>query len=229
MAHVDLVPVRNRTLSAHVVDQLREAIVCGHIAPGTKLLEVELAQKLGVSRGPLREAIRVLVEQGLVTNVPYTGNFVTRITPEQLEEIYSFRTVLERFAFSLLWDKRTAAYHEELDRRHLELRTAIDKGDGALAIAAELRLHSFPYEFCGHGLLRESWNSLRGRLQVYFTLHQRAHDRPGPARDAHDRYVALAKGDDLDAMLEHIAEHMQQGLHTVIEFVRSQQPRSAAG
>lgn len=224
MGQVDIAPVRNRTLSAHVVDQLHDAIVGGKIVPGTKLLEVELAQQLGVSRGPLREAIRVLVEQGLVTHVPYTGNFVTRITPGQLKEIYSFRSALERFAFGLLWDRRSGAYHEELDRRHLELRKAIDAGDGILAIAAELHLHSFAYEFSGHGLLLESWNNLRGRLQVYFILHQRAHHRPGPARDAHDRYVALAKGDDLEAMLAHIGEHMQQGLDTVIAFIRTRQP-----
>ncbi len=219
MSDLDLAPARDRTLRAHAVEELRLAIVSGRLTPGAKLTELELAQQLGVSRGPLREAIRALIGQGLLRTVPYTGVFVADVTPKNLREIYSFRTELEQFAFRLLWPIRDDSFATQLARRHDKLRAAVGRDDGATAIARELELHSLPYEFAGHDLLLESWENLRSRLQFYFSLHQRAHGRHGPRRDAHEIYVKLALGHDLEAMLDHITEHMQQGLSRVIDFV----------
>lgn len=202
-----------------MVEHLRDAILAGEIAPGAKLIEADLSRQLGVSRAPLREAIRELVEQKLLKSVPYTGTFVPEITASELNEIYSMRAVLESFAFRLLWDRRDAGFREELNRRYQALLDAIDADDGGAAIKTEMALHSYGYEFAGHRILLDTWQALRGRLQFYFAIHQQAHRRHGPRRDAHDHYVELAVGDDLDAMLEHIQTHMRQGLNAVVDYV----------
>jgi len=220
MSVLNLKPIhKNRTLRANVAEQLKEAIINGDLAPGTKLVESQLSSLLGVSRGPLREAIRQLVDQGLIESIPYTGTYVANITVHAIQELYSFRTELEQFAFKLLWDNRNEAFYNELTLQYKKLTLAVKSNDRVAAIFEELELHNVVYKHCGHELLLETWQRLRGRLHLYFTLHQKAHNRTGPLIDAHDKYVNLAHGDDLEAMLDHVTEHMQQGYSKVERLV----------
>ncbi len=220
MNSLNIKPIsKDRTLRANVVEQLREAIISGDIPPRTKLVETKLSELLGVSRGPLREAIRQLVDQGLIESIPYTGTYVVDITVKNIQELYSFRTELERFAFTVVWEKRTPQFYQELEAQHKRLIRAIKDQDSAATIFEELELHNIVYKHCGHELLKETWQRLRGRLHLYFTLHQKAHDRTGPKITAHERYVELAFQNDLPLMLEYVSAHMQQGYSKVEEYV----------
>lgn len=215
----ELRPVEDRTRRSQITAQLRGLIVSGQLEPGTRLTEQSLAEHLGVSRAPLREAIRELVEAGLLVSEPYKGLFVRKVTRKDLDELYSLRTALEQLAFRHLWPRRTAAARENLRERSRRLDAAIVAAEPELAIERELVLHSWCYECSGHTLLLQTWQRMLPHLQFYFALHQRAHGRPGPLREAHDVYVALACGDDLDAMLAHLETHMRQGLAKVIGFI----------
>ncbi len=213
-------PVEDRTRRSQIVSRLRELIVTGQVEPGGRLTEADLAERLGVSRAPLREAIRELVESGLVVSEPYKGLFVRSVTRRDLEELYSLRTALEQFAFRQAWPLRTKAAKRDLLDRNTALDAAIAAGDDPRrAIELELRLHSWCYELSGHSLLNQTWMRMLPNLQFYFTLHQKAHKRPGPLREAHDLYVRLACGEDLEAMLAHLEKHMRQGLETTLIFV----------
>lgn len=207
------------TLRERLVAVLRKAVLEATLPPGSRLVETKLSEQLGVSRGPLREAIFELVKEGLLEQIPFRGTVVRSLSVEDIQEIYSFRTLLESFAFKLVWDKRTPDYERMLDSRHRALNYAIYAGDQQQAITREMDLHGLVYEFSRHGSLIESWNLLRGRLHFYMTLHQQAHKRSAALPDAHDRYVELAKGDDLDAMLREVEEHMRRGLDTLEAFV----------
>ncbi|MEI8267842.1 MAG: GntR family transcriptional regulator [Betaproteobacteria bacterium] len=209
------------TIRAQVVDRLRHAILTGELVPGSALIETSLAARFDVSRAPLREALRQLVEEGLVVTVPYTGTRVTQLSVPDLHEIQSMRIALERFAFEQAWPRRDEAFRRELQRRHDHLTCAIDLGDDAASIEAELALHGLVYETTGHRLLQRSWAGLRGRLQLYWAAHHRAHGARGPRRDSHDRYVNLAMGDDLPQMLDEVSEHMKRGAQVTEQFVRS--------
>ena len=210
---------RGYTLREQTTKVLYNAIVGGQIRPGTQLKESRLAAELGVSRGPLREAMRQLVEEGLLESIPYRGTFVRPLTPENIREIYSFRTVQESFAFRLVWDRRDESFFKALHNRHLSLLDSIETSDAMLTITRELDLHALVYEYSDHQLLLDTWQMLRNRLQIYFAYHQRAHNRIGPARDAHEAYVTNAKGSSLEAMLSEVEAHTQRGLETLIEFV----------
>src|SRR5689334_8253936 len=97
MGQASLAPTPRRPLCADVTNRIRAAIQQGQLRPDTPLIERDLAQSLGVSRVPVREAIRTLVEEGVVKKVPHRGAFVYALTREEIEEIYSLRIVLERF------------------------------------------------------------------------------------------------------------------------------------
>jgi DNA-binding GntR family transcriptional regulator len=216
---VALQPISDSTLRGRCVDQLRDLIVTGDLVPGSRLTETELASALGVSRGPLREAIRELVDIGLVVSAPYKGLFVRKMTRNDLEEIYSLRTALERFAFQICWPQRNEKALLDLHKRRDVLQAAADDpSDRNNAITKELELHSWCYELSGHKLLQQSWRRLRPNLQFYFAVHHKAHARTGPFPLSHDTYVRLASGNNLDAMLEHLDEHMRQGLETTVIF-----------
>ena len=111
-------PKRNETLREQMVETLRNAVISGAIPPGQKLVEAQIAEQLGVSRGPLREAMRQLVEEGLLEHIPYRGTMVKTVTVQDLEEIYSFRILLETFAFKLVWQHRGPSFLETMDARH---------------------------------------------------------------------------------------------------------------
>jgi DNA-binding GntR family transcriptional regulator len=203
--------IAKSTFREHIVERIRAAILSGELAPGAPLIETALAAQFDVSRAPLREAVRQLVEEGWLITVPYTGTWVIQLTAQDVREIHSMRTTLERFAFEQAWGKRDQAFKTEMRKRHAILTQAIDRKDDAASIAAEIELHGLVYEASGHQLLQRSWVSLRGRLQLYWAAHHRAHGLRGPRRDAHDSYVMAALGDSIEVMHTEIGHHMQRG------------------
>ena len=212
------------TFRQHIAERLRAAILTGELEPGATVVETKLATQFNVSRGPLREALRELIEEGLLITVPYTGTRVISLSVDDIREIYSMRITLERFAFEQAWAKRDDAFALELRRRNGRLIQAIDAGDDAASILAELELHGLVYEASGHKLLQRTWHSLRGRLQLYWAAHHRAHATRGPKRDSHDSYVQAALGDDLDMMLAEITNHMGRGAERTESFMRFANP-----
>jgi len=213
--------VPKATLRAHIAERLRAAILSGDIAPGSALVETALSQRFDVSRGPLREALRQLIEEGLLVTVPYTGTHVAALSVEDVREIYSLRTALETFAFEQVWDRRDGHFRRELERRNEILVATIDAGDDRASISTELELHGLVFEASGHKLLLRAWNGLRGRLQLYWAAHHRAHGRRGPRRDSHDSYIATALGHSLPAMRTEIADHMRRGAEQTEKFLRA--------
>ncbi|WP_293425804.1 GntR family transcriptional regulator [Phreatobacter sp.] len=207
-----LAQIRRATFRDQIAERLRHAIVDGQIAPGSAVTEQQLAAEFGVSRGPLREAMGQLVEEGLLVSVPYTATRVVSLSRDDVSEIYSLRTALETLAFAQIWDRRTPQFARTLKARHKELLLALPAGDGFASSLAEVKFHSTVYEFCGHRLLLETWRRISARLHLYLAIHQKAHGRAGPLDDAHSRYVELALGDRLDLMQSEIEHHMQRGI-----------------
>ncbi|MBE2167552.1 MULTISPECIES: GntR family transcriptional regulator [Cobetia] len=210
---------RPDTLWSGVAEQIQDLIASGTLVPGMKLTEAYLSKALGVSRVPVREALRHLLSTGLLVSEPYKGVRVRHFDHAHLAQLYAYRAGLERMAFNILWPIKTVQMTDELIRRQHALSDAIGRRDSEGAIIAELHLHGWCHEVSGNEFLLADWERIRPHLQCYFVLHQRAHQRPGPSREAHDRYVALATGDSLPDMLAHIDEHMHQGMSKVLELV----------
>lgn len=216
--------VTRLTLRDQVVQTLRNAILLGDLPPGTPVVEATLAREFNVSRGPLREAMRQLIDEGLLVTIPYTGTTVAPLSIDDIREIGSMRALLESFAFELIWNRRDASFGAELHRRHEVLTQAIEAGAELESIVAELDLHGLVYEKSGHKLLQANWNALRGRLQLYWSAHHRAHGSRGPQMSAHDTYIAAALGDDFDTMKREIADHMRRGMELTMRLMQSAEP-----
>lgn len=101
-------------LPVKVADYIREAILAGHLAQGARLREIELAQKLGISRSPLREAFRMLESEGLVEVVPRRGAFVVKTSPEEAHEVSEVRSLIEGYGARLAASRIT-----EQDLEHM--------------------------------------------------------------------------------------------------------------
>ena len=207
----EIVPVTRR---AQIAETLRSLILTGQFAPGTQIVESELAARFGVSRGSVREAIWELVDQRLVVNKPYAGTYVVEIDVATMEEVYSVRGALERYCFAELWGRRDRGYETEFARRHNALVRAVRARDKLDAIEAELHFHSFPYEFAGNSVLLDVWQQLSQKIQLNFVMTQSI-VRSNSFLEETRRYLDAAVGDDLGAMHAEIDRHLALGVEAV--------------
>ena len=212
----ELQPVEDRTLRAQVKRQFLDQILAGYFQPGEKLVETALSTQLRVSRAPLREALRELVDQGILVSEPYKGFRVRPVSERDLKELYSMRTGLEKFAFTLVWPNRTEESLGNLDARYEGLMSIRSNGDQAEAIEREIAFHAWVYEATGNNLLIDHWSRLAQLVRIYMSLHHNLHGFHGVFGEMTTIYRDLANGDDLDAMLAHIDEHMMQGFDSVL-------------
>jgi len=213
-------PVEDRTLRAQVRRQILDQVLDGSFVPGEKLIETALSAQLRVSRAPLREALRELADQGILISEPYKGFRVRPVSERDLRELYTMRTALEKFAFSLAWPSRNAADLADLDARYAALMSTRTTGNQARAIEHEIRFHGWVYERADHRLLADHWNRLSQLVRIYMSLHHNLHGSHGVFGEMTTLYRDLAHGDSLDAMLAHIDEHMVQGFDSVLHALR---------
>lgn len=207
--------LKTETRRHQVAQFLREEILVGRRKAGSSLREVELSKELGVSRGPIREAIRELEKEGLVDVRPYAGTTVARISLEDLVEVYQIRSALEKKAFELVWPQRDTAFRTEFNHRHDLLLKAIAEGHGPAIVDAEQHFHSLPYEVSGNTLVLDFWIQLSQRMRLCFLFHSEVFARSKNYAQAHVDFLETALGDDMGAMKTEIDSHLRSGENLV--------------
>ena len=151
-----------------VFNTLRQAILRGELKPGERLMEVQLANKLGVSRTPIREAIRKLELEGLVLMIPRKGAEVADITEKSLMDVLEVRKALEELAVQLCCDKITGREIEELHPAADDFRRILKTSDDVTEIAeADVRFHDIIYLATGNQKLIQILNNLREQMYRY--------------------------------------------------------------
>lgn len=163
-----------RSLSEDVVDLLRAALVRGAFAPGQHLNEAGLAEKLGVSRGPIREAFVELEREGLLTLERHRGARVTRLSQTDIDEIYELRKALERLAVERAVRYATADDFAALADVVEQLRRAVEATDLHGVVALDVRFHDLIYVAAHHSRLYLSWSKVRPQIETF--LHSRSID-----------------------------------------------------
>src|SRR3954467_13985036 len=163
-----LVPAPKRSLADDVVERLRKAIWSGRLAPDERLREELLAEFLGVSRGPIREALTRLEREGLVVKQPNRGAVVARLSPEDLAEVFSLRLAIERLAV------RMAVRNAE--PQHLDQMQAVIDQLAALqvetmteqqAAALDVEFHEILYQSARHKRLYDTWATLKPQVYIF--------------------------------------------------------------
>lgn len=150
-----------------VFNTLRQAILRGELKPGERLLEIQLANKLGVSRTPLREAIRKLELEGLVVMIPRKGAIVAEITEKNLRDVLEVRSALEELAVSLACDKITPEQIGDLKKAAVDFSFTLKEGDITETAQADVRFHDIIYEATDNRRLIQLLNNLREQMYRY--------------------------------------------------------------
>ncbi len=150
-----------------VFNTLRQAILRGELKPGERLMEIHLADKLGVSRTPIREAIRKLELEGLVTMIPRRGAEVAQITEKSLRDVLEVRRDLDAFSCVLACERITQAELEELRVACEEFAEATRNSDVALIAKADVKVHDIIVRATGNDRLKEVINNLSEQMYRY--------------------------------------------------------------
>jgi DNA-binding GntR family transcriptional regulator len=226
----ELTPVHRESTPALVADQLREAIMHGALAPGTQLGEVELAGRLGVSRGPLREAMQRLVAEGLLNSRRHRGIFVRELGAEDVRDVYTARLAVERAAGRLILDRgRRPGAVIRLDEALRRLRRAARSGDPVALADADHAFHSALVAASGSPRLRRMADGLLVETRMCLAALQRtappADELVAEHRALRDA-VEVGDPDRLDAVL---ADHMADAVDRIISGLDDPTGTSAAG
>ncbi len=167
MGLLDLTPVEQRTLSDEAADRLRAAIRNGVLKPGTRLIERDLAERLGMSRIPIREAIQRLVDEGLARKLPHRGAQVYTPTRDEIEEISSLRVVLERFVTERVIERWQPQHEAQLRQIVHAMRQAASQQDLQEVYAQDYRFHLTLWQIAEHSMMLEVLSTLRARISRF--------------------------------------------------------------
>ena len=150
-----------------VFNTLRDAILHGELLPGERLMEITLANRLGVSRTPVREAIRKLELEGLVIMVPRKGAQVAQITEKDLNDVLEVRLGLEELAMQLSCERIDEAQQEQIRKAALEFEKLMESDDITALAQADVKFHELIYEATRNRRLIQIINNLREQMYRY--------------------------------------------------------------
>lgn len=194
---------QQRSLHEIVAERLVAAIEKGELRPGERLVEVGLANRLGVSRAPLREALKLLEAQGMVESRRGRGTFVRAVTPEQIADMLAMRAMLEGFAARQCTARATDPDIARLTGLHRDLESAHSSGNLATARDLDWRFHECVCRLSGNAYLVESWLSLAMLLRVFGDAIAGRQELPRDAIDRHRAYLKVLQSRNADR-----AEHV---------------------
>ncbi|HEX6515696.1 MAG TPA: GntR family transcriptional regulator [Nocardioidaceae bacterium] len=203
-------------LRAGVLDSLRELIIARVLPPGQHLVESELAERLGVSRGPVREALQALHSEGWVELRPRRGAFVRQPTPQEVDEVFVVRAALESEAAGLaaenVGEKDILLLREVCNRG----RHALDTGDEPAVVAANSEFHRMVADLSGVSLLNSYVESLDRWVRWFYRPVVSTRGRA--SWDEHDRLLCALEDHDKEtaaAVMRLHTEHTRQAYRTV--------------
>jgi DNA-binding GntR family transcriptional regulator len=200
-----------------ILDRLREAVTTGELPQGTHLAETELSASLGVSRGTLREALRHLEQQGLLTKDSRGRLSVRVVTAAEVRDIFDVRFALESLACE------SVCARPDLDAVVAELRRALERlaeserGSIAEQVAADLAFHEAICEASGNGTLLESWRRVSGLARAVITAAGRDTAIANMAADRHAPIVEAISSGDADRARAVLREHNDSAREAIVE------------
>ena len=211
-------------LFENVASQLREAIIGGELRPGDKLLETELAEQFGVSRGPIREAIRELARDGLVIDLPRRGTLVSAATLGDLIELYDVREALESFTVKSTINRAKPTQIARLTHLNARSQKAWHSRTSSYAdqITADLEFHGEIFRIAGNSRMLHVYDQLRA--QTAMLLRTAMVTNPtlmmgGPPDEIHQRIRDAVAARDTAGACNAIAAHYEYTRERLFDYV----------
>jgi DNA-binding GntR family transcriptional regulator len=215
-------PLRGQTLGAQAADAIRDLIAAGRFSSGDRLVEARIAEQLGISRGPVRDALRLLSQEGLVTDVPRRGTFVAELNEQDVREIYDLRIAVETAAVRLVMAKDDPDTLKRLSEATDDMRAATD---AARAAEADLRFHATICEASGNSRLYDVFVRNATELLILLRLDEEefSHEPVGTVGE-HEQLLGVLAGDIATAEAA-FRTHLEEARDRVAAYVRDQAKR----
>lgn len=199
-------------LSESLREAVEEEVATGKLAPGTHLDEIELARRFGVSRTPVREALRLLAGEGVVEIRPRRGTVVARVTPQRLVEMFEVMAELEAMCARLAARRMTESELQALDAAHAQCSAAAVVRDPDAYFYANETFHQALYRAAHNGFLCDQAHALQRKLRPYRRLQLRVRNRIQRSFDEHQCVLDALRAGDGAAAVAAIRSHvMVQG------------------
>ncbi len=206
-----------------VFNTLRQAILKGELAPGERLMEIQLAERLGVSRTPIREAIRKLELEGLVLMIPRKGAEVAKISEKSLRDVLEVRRSLEELAIELACQRMSDEEIEELQKAQDDFRSAVESGNVMRIAEADEAYHDVIFKGTGNDRLVQILNNLREQMYRYRLEYIKDEDKRQILLVEHDNILNALRQRHMEEAKEAMREHIDNQEITVSKNIKERE------
>ena len=204
-----------------VFNTLRQAILRGELKPGERLMEIQLANKLGVSRTPIREAIRKLELEGLVLMIPRRGAEVAEITEKSLRDVLEVRGALEELAVDLACDRISNEDIQSLKEAAKQFEVALQGGDVTEFAEADVKFHDIIYLATDNQRLIQLLYNLREQMYRYRVEYLKRKEVHPILLKEHQYIIECIEKRDKEKAMEAICTHIENQEKTVSDTIRT--------
>lgn len=206
-----------------VFNTLRKAILRGELKPGERLMGIQLANKLGVSRTPIREAIRKLELEGLVLMIPRKGAEVAQITEKNMQDVLEVRKALEELSVQLACERITPEQVEEMKMAAEDFRKVLKSGDVTKIAEADVKFHDIIFAATNNQRLITLLNNLREQMYRFRVEYLKQKECYPQLLEEHDKLIALISGGEVEEACELMGCHIDNQASTVSDVIRRDQ------
>jgi len=199
-----------KSLRDHAYESIKRAILRGDFPAGTRLREAEIAQQMGVSRGPIREAFSLLAQEGLICSHPYRETVVAEISSEETEEVYvPMRRTIELYVSLRAKERLTEQDFEELEKIVEKMDEASCAQNLELLTDLDLSFHTFLISKIASVSLQNLWSGIVSRIHVRLLCQGLTHEDLRCVSREHSEFLTLLKEGDLEKLTIHLDAHIR--------------------
>ncbi len=213
----DFLPLRDV-----VFNTLRQAILKGELKPGERLMEMHLANKLGVSRTPIREAIRMLEQEGLAVTIPRKGAQVAKMTEKDLQDVLEVRDALDELAVTCAFERMTSEQFVQLKEAMNAFEVAISTDDVRQIVEADEAFHDVIYAAAANPKLENIINSAREQMYRYRYEYVKDASVYQQLVDEHKAIISGFEKKDLQYIKDIMHTHLNNQINAVRMVIREQ-------
>ena len=203
-----------------IFDTLREAIIVGELKPGERLMEVKLAEKMGVSRTPVREAIRKLELEGLVEMLPRKGAHVADLSVKDIMDVLEVRSTLDGLASSLSATRITDEEIKELKHSLTQFINCVEKDNLQGSIKKDVEFHDIIYRSSRNDKLIQISNNLREQVQRFRVIYIKDYSSSRELIKEHTEICSAITNRDPAAAMNYANRHIKNQEEAIIKAIK---------